>query len=131
MIMKHLTIATIATTTAMFLGAGLLHNVIFADFYAARAGGVHQANFAAPLGYLVLGLLMTLIFQFVFRGKKPVVEGLIFGATIGLLWVFPHELVTAGIHGDPLGYVFANAAVHVVEQGFGGIVLGFVFGRFS
>lgn len=131
MSIKRLAISTIATTTTMVLFAGLLHNAVFAKFYLAQSGGVHEANFAAPLGYLVLGLMMSLIFPVVFKGKNPIMEGMAFGATIGVLWVFPHELVVAGIHGDPLGYVFGNALVHVGEQGLGGVVLGYTFGRYS
>jgi len=49
--------------------------------------------------------------------EKPVIEGLKFGALIGLLWVFPHDLAMAGAHGDSLSYVFKNAILHIVEQG--------------
>ena len=57
------------------------------------------------------------------------ISGLVFGALIGILWVFPHELAMVGAHGEPLAYVFKNAAWHAVEQGLGGIVVGLSYRR--
>ncbi|MCP4132684.1 MAG: hypothetical protein GY754_17090 [bacterium] len=55
-----------------------------------------------------------------------------FGIIIGILWVFPHELVMAGAHhGKSIAYVFKNAAWHMVEQGLGGIITGLIFGKIN
>jgi hypothetical protein len=72
---------------------------------------------------------MAYMYPLVCEGGRPIIEGLRFGMVIGVLWVFPHELAMAGAHGDSISYVFENAAWHLVEQGVGGIIIGFVYGR--
>ena len=73
--------------------------------------------------------MMAYMYPLVCEGGRPIIEGLRFGMVIGVLWVFPHELAMAGAHGDSISYVFKNAAWHMVEQGVGGIIIGFVYGR--
>ena len=39
-------------------------------------------------------------------------------------------MLLAGAHGESISYAFKNAVWHIVEQGFGGVVIGFVYGKF-
>lgn len=113
----------------MWLVAGLWHEVIMAHFYAAETGAKHEGTAIILIAYLILAGFMTYLFSRMGKTSIPLVEGLKFGAVIGLLWVFPHELAMAGAHGEPLTYVFTNAAWHVVEQGVGGVVLSLMLSR--
>ena len=70
---------------------------------------------------------MSYLFSLTYSGGQPVIEGLKLGVLIGILWVFPHELAMAGAHGKSISYVFINGAWHVIEQGFGGIIIGFIY----
>jgi hypothetical protein len=74
---------------------------------------------------------MTFFLRHTKVSDRPLIQGAVLGATIGVLWVFPHELSLAAAHGEPLGYVFANAAWHIVEQGLGGIVIALTLSALS
>jgi hypothetical protein len=126
---RKFVLASLAGSIAMWLLAGLWHGVIMARFYATQTDATHEGTGIIFIAYLVLGGLMAYMYQRVYRGGRPVAEGLRFGILIGLLWVFPHELAMAGAHGEPLAYVFKNAAWHMAEQGFGGIIIALVYGR--
>jgi len=109
--------------------AGIWHELIMAKFYAEEALAKHEGVEIILLAYLVLSLIMAYMYPLVYKGGRPIVEGLKFGVIIGILWVFPHELAMAAAHGDSISYVFKNAAWHLIEQGFGGIIIGLIYGR--
>ena len=126
---KKFVAATLAGGAAMWILAGLWHEVVMATFYASETDATHQGTGIIFLAYIVLGALMAYIYPLGYKGGRPVFEGLRFGLVIGLLWVFPHELAMAGAHGDSISYVFKNAAWHMVEQGVGGLIIGLIYGR--
>ncbi len=126
--LKKLILSTAVTGFTMWIISGLWHNLVLPGLYAGEKEATHEGIGILLIAYFVLGLLMAYIYPLGFKGGKPVIEGLRFGALIGLLWVFPHDLAMAGAHGESLSYVFKNGAWHVVEQGLGGIVLGLVYG---
>ena len=113
----------------MWILAGLWHELVMARFYASETDATHEGTGIIFLAYMVLGVLMAYIYPLGYRGGKPVFEGVKFGAIIGLLWVFPHELAMAGAHGDSITYVFKNSAWHMIAQGVGGVVIGLLHGR--
>ena len=127
--MKKFLIATLSSAIGMWLLAGLWHQVINAQFYASETQAAHQGTGIIFIAYLVLGLIMAYIYPLGYKGNKPAVEGLKFGFLMGLLWVFPHELAMAGAHDTSVLYVLKNAVWHTVEQGFGGIIIGLVYGK--
>ena len=114
----------------MWLLAGLWHKIILVNFYEAEKGATHEGTLIIFIAYLVLGLLMTYLYRRGYKGDAPVMEGLLLGTVVGILWVFPNELVRAGAHGDSLSYVFINAAWHIIEQGSGGLLVGILYKKF-
>jgi uncharacterized membrane protein YvlD (DUF360 family) len=126
--MKKFVLATVVGGFGMWVLSGLWHNLIVPTFYS-ETGASHEGIGTLLVAYLVLSLLMAYMYPLVYEGGRPIIEGLKFGMVIGVLWVFPHELAMAGAHGDSISYVFKNAAWHLVEQGVGGIIIGFVYGR--
>lgn len=127
--LKTYGLAALAAALVMWGVAGIWHEVIMAPFYQAETHAAHQGTGLIALAYLVLGALMAGLYGRLSLAGPFWRRGLIFGAVIGLLWVFPHELAMAGAHGDPLAYVFKNAAWHLVEQALGGLALAWVFAR--
>jgi len=113
----------------MWVISGLWHNLILATFYVSETEATHEGIGILLIAYIVIALIMAYLYPRFFQGGSPAIEGLKFGALIGLLWVFPHELAMAGAHGESLVYVFKNGAWHAVEQGLGGIVIGVIFVR--
>jgi hypothetical protein len=115
---------------AMWLLAGLWHKVIARELYEGSAHNhtSHEGIGIIFLGYLVLSLLMAYLYSLVYAGGPPMMSGLSFGALIGILWVFPHELTMVGAHGKSLSYVLKNSAWHVIEQGVGGVLIAQVMG---
>lgn len=126
---KKLLLSTFAGGLGMWLLAGLWHEVIVAQFYAAETHATHEGTIIILFAYLILGLIMAYIYPLGYRGGKPAFQGLKFGILIGLLWVFPHELAMAGAHDTSILYVFKNAIWHMVEQGFGGIIVAYIYGK--
>jgi uncharacterized membrane protein YvlD (DUF360 family) len=126
---KKLIIATVVTGFSMWVISGLWHNLILANFYASETEASHEGIGILLIAYLILALIMSYIYPLGYKGGRPIVEGLRFGALIGLLWVFPHELAMVGAHGDSILYVFKNAVWHMVEQGIGGIIIGLIYQR--
>lgn len=126
---KKFILATLAGSVAMWLLAGLWHELIMANFYSSETHATHEGTVIIFLAYLVLGVLMAYVYPLGYKGGRPALEGLRFGIVIGLVWVFPHGLAMAGAHGDSLLYVFKNAAWHIIEQGVGGIIIALVYAR--
>ncbi|NQT25670.1 hypothetical protein HQ585_09965 [candidate division KSB1 bacterium] len=126
---KKLVLSTFVVGFTMWVISGLWHNLILANFYASEIEASHDGIGILLIAYLILGLFMAYMFPLGYNGGRPAIEGLRFGALIGLLWVFPHELAMVGAHGESLSYVLKNAAWHAVEQGLGGIVVGLIYGH--
>ena len=125
-------LGTLAAAAVMWAAAGIWHQLILAKFYAQATGATHEGTGIILIAYLILGALMSFLYSRISlggRAGRPVPEGLKFGVLIGVLWVFPHELALAGAHGESLLYPFQNAAVHMVEQGLGGIAIALVHGK--
>jgi len=81
------------------------------------------------VAYLILAFLMSVIYSWTRKSAMPVVDGLKVGVLIGILWVFPHGLAMAGAHGTSVLYEVKNALWHIAEQGIGGVIIAFVFGK--
>jgi len=121
-------LAAALAALSMWLLAGLWHTVVMVTFYTERTHAEHDGVGLILVAYLVLAGLMTWVFRRR-RPERPAREGLLVGALVGVLWVFPHELAMAGAHGGSVLYVLQNGAWHVVEQGIGGAILGAVHGE--
>jgi hypothetical protein len=126
---KKFVLATLAASITMWLLAGLWHELLMAKFYAGETDATHEGTGIIFIAYMVLSILMAYLYPLVYRGGRPIAEGLRFGIVIGLLWVFPHELAMAGAHGGSISYVFKNAAWHMIEQGAGGTIIGLIYRR--
>lgn len=123
---KKLIVSTIASAFTMWVVAGLWHNLIMPSLYKDTHAS-HEGIGVLLIAYIVLAFIMSLLYSRWYQKGSPILEGLKFGALIGILWVFPHTLAMAGAHGSSMVYVFKNALWHAVEQGIGGIVVGIVF----
>lgn len=115
-------ITVFTTALVMWLVAGLWHNLIMPRLYADRHAN-HEGLGLLAAAYLVLAALMLCLYPTNPRRRHHVGQGFVYGAVIGVLWVFPHGLAMAGAHGESLGYLLRNSLWHVLEQGLGGAVL--------
>lgn len=125
--MKRIWLAALICATAQWGLAGLWHQLIVPQFYVEARHADHAGTGIIFLAYLVLGGLMACLYSPFHQPHRRWISGIRFGALMGLLWVFPHELAMAGAHGEKLAYVFQNGAWHVVEQGWGGLVLAWIW----
>lgn len=126
--MKKFLLATIAGGISMWIVAGIWHNIIMANFYN-KQHAEHEDIALLLIAYLVLAIFMSYLYPFFNKFKNRVLNGLLFGSIIGLLWVFPHDLAMAGAHDTSLLYAIKNGAWHMVEQGIGGIVIALILGK--
>lgn len=124
---KKLLISTLASGFAMWFIAGLWHTILAANFYRNETASDHEGLGIIFIAYLILGFIMSSLYQYGFKNKLSIINGLLFGGIMGILWVFPHELAMAGAHGESISYVIKNALWHIIEQGIGGIVIVLVY----
>jgi hypothetical protein len=127
MAMKQFLLATVASGVAMWMLAGVWHQVVAATFYKKETHASHQGIGIIFVAYLLLAALMIYLYSVIGTDAGPILTGLKVGVLVGILWVFPHELAMAGAHGKSITYVFRNATWHVAEQGMGGVVVGLVY----
>lgn len=125
--LKKLLIGTLSGGFGMWAIAGIWHNLIKANFYNS-INAKHDAIGVFLVAYFILALIMAYIYPLRYKCENYLKEGIIFGAIIGLLWVFPHGIIDAASHGDTTYlYQFKNALWHMIEQGIGGIIIAFVY----
>ncbi len=125
-----LLVATLAGGLSMWIIAGLWHNLIL-PFFNENTHAHHDGLGLMLLAYFILAFLMAYLYSFSFIGNKPALQGLKLGLVRGLLWVLPHGLAMAGVHGTSVIYEFKNAAWHLIEQGIGGVIIGLVYSRIA
>jgi len=125
MTILKLTSSTILGGFAMWITAGLWHNLILPSLNH-NIEAHHKGLGLMLLAYLILAFLMTIVYSFKLKTSKPVVEGIKVGMIIGILWVFPHGLAMAGAHDTSITYEIKNAIYHMFEQGLGGIVIAYI-----
>ena len=112
----------------------LWHVVLMSGFYDAAAAGAMRdppIMWSVALGYLVVGFVMSYMYPKGYEGGTPVVEGLKFGAMIGLIWWLPTQLVLYGAMEGPFSIVLVDGAWHLLEQGLAGVALAMVYGKLS
>lgn len=127
---KKIIFATLSGGFIMWIVAGIWHNLIMANLYA-DVHAQHDGIGLLLVAYFILAFFMVYLYPLFNKVENRVLNGLLFGGIIGLLWVFPHELAMAGAHGTSVLYVIKNGAWHMVEQGIGGVIIALVYRRDS
>lgn len=121
-----LLLSTLVGGFAMWFVGGLWHNLIL-PIFDSNAEAHHDGLVIVLISYFILAFLMAYIFSLSYQEDKSVlVEGLIMGVVIGILWVFPHGLVMAGTHDTSIVYEVKNTLYHVIEQGMGGVIIALI-----
>jgi len=111
----------------MWIVAGIAHEVIFERFFADQTHESHKGPAAIFVAYCILALLMTYFYSIFPRRQKWLIDGVIFGAIIGVLWVFPHGLALAAAHSKSISHEILNGMWHILEQSIGGLVIAYIF----
>ena len=124
-------VTTLLSGFGMWVLAGLWHNLIV-PLLDPKVTAHHDGLFLMLVAYFILSFLMVVLYlQKSTVQKNRVVDGFIFGLTIGILWVFPHGLSMAGVHNTSIMYEIKNVCWHLVEQGIGGIMIAALSYRFG
>jgi hypothetical protein len=126
---KKFSMAVVGGFFAMFILSGLWQRVILKSFYTEHL----TATLAEPnilfivLGYLILAALMAYLYPLGYKGGSPLKEGLRFGIIIGLLWYLPFNVIMIGVVGKSGTLIVVDGLWRLVEQGVGGIVIGYFY----
>ena len=124
--LKEILLAPLAGGFAMWVIAGLWHNLILPNLFP-ETHATHEGIFIGLIAYILLAGAMAYLYPFYMQKKSSIKQGLIFGVIIGFIWVFPHGLALAGAHGTSIAYEIKNGIYHLFEQGIGGIIISLFF----
>lgn len=130
--LRKLILATGLALVVMFALSSLWHGLLMREFYEAHTATLRDVPILrlVGLGYFVLALLMVVLYPKGYDGDSPLLEGLRFGALMGVLVTLPHGLVLYGSEGSHTGtLLLVDAVWHMFEQGAGGVAVGLVHGR--
>jgi hypothetical protein len=132
--MKKTLLAGIASSLVMFSLAGLYTGVLARSFIADHVDAAmlrQPANLALVFcGYLLLALLMAWLYpRLASPGRSTLRNGLLFGICSAVFWLMPYSLVLFGVYRFPYAALPLDFAWAVVEQGVGGTVIAFVYGK--
>ena len=118
-------VSTLVTGFAMWVVAGLWHNLILPTFNK-NIEAHHDGLVIMLIAYFILAFLMTYIYLCSIKNENAIINGLKIGIIIGILWVFPHGLSMAGAHNSSIIYEIKNTLYHMVEQGIGGVIIALI-----
>ena len=134
--MKLVLAALIGAFVVMSLLDGLVHMKLMQDFYISHMTAPCNIRRKDPLMlYIILGeLLIAFIMAYLYpkgvESSNKLMEGLKFGAIIGILCMVPIDLILYGIDNiSSRMVILADAGAAVVSQGIGGIVIAYVYGN--
>lgn len=136
---KKLLLSAVVSFAVMFTLGGLWHMMLMEEWYSNHAGGgVEMVNIvkrAEPMiMYIALGtFLMALVMSYLYpkgvESDNKVMEGLKFGAIIGILVFIPLELILYGAtHIFSRSAILMDAVWNMFNAGMGGIVIALIYG---
>lgn len=130
---KRFVLATLAAFFVMFALAGVFNQILIKDFVrnniASSILRETPVTSSIVLGYLLLSVFMSYLYPIFARpGQSTLVQGVKFGALMGLLWMFPFNLVLHGNYNFPAVALLIDTGWALLEQGLGGVVIALVYG---
>ncbi len=123
---KKLLLATLICGFGMWILAGLWHNLVL-PIFNNNIEPHHDGIGIMLISYFILSFFMSYLFIQLPESNNWRIKGFKLGIIVGILWVFPHGLTMAGAHDTSIIYEVKNMFWHMIEQGFGGIIIGFVY----
>jgi len=127
--MSYIIKAGLLSAVAMWIVAGVAHEIVFVSFFADATHASHQGPALIFVAYVLLASMMAYLYALLPKSDNYLIDGLKFGVFIGILWVFPHGVAIAAAHGKSLTHEVLNGAWHMVEQAIGGLVIAQVYIR--
>lgn len=83
-------------------------------------------------GYMLLSFLMVMLYPRLVNSEQSSVKSdFLFGAFISVLWLLPITLVLHGVYNFPTLSLLIDSSWALLEQGLGGMVIGFSYRYFS
>jgi hypothetical protein len=132
---KKCTMAAIGSLVVMFLLSYVWHRLLMAGLYMDESGALDVCHRPEPyipsiaVGYAVLASIMAYLYPKGVEGDNKLMNGIRFGAIMGVLWILPLQLVFNGVlTGFSIKVIAIDTAWHVIEQGIGGVIIAYVYG---
>jgi len=129
---KRFALTWVAATVALVILQPLFHGLLFGGFFVGELGQPKFGPNPVVIGMFILlyPALMTYVYQLAYRGGSPLLEGARLGAIVGLFFVLPINNAHTAYLGASMKLVLLDTAIHLVEEGLVGLVIGLVAGRF-
>lgn len=124
----RLALAAFVAATVMWIIAGFWHN----DLGPGVINGAESHLSAKSLGltflaYAILASIMARVYFVLPEKRRTLLAGLRIGIYGGIVWSFPHALLSAAGVDDPIAPVLIHTVFHMLEEGVGGIVMALVY----
>ena len=129
-----LALSTIISAIILFILSFLFYWIIFSygfmhSYLAIIRPPTDPKMWANVAGFIIQGFLLSLIYQFYYKGESPFKEGLIYGLLTALLISLPYlffmwanfRIRYRGVIAESLGYGFRILIA--------GIVIGLIYGK--
>lgn len=132
---KKLFLATLLSFVTMFAVAGFTHVVLFKTWFLNHPGLSSNINRADPMmQYAVIaGLIVAFIMSYLYpkgiEGNNKIVQGLKFGIIVSILLISCPLIQYAFTTTLSRSAILMDGALHLLEQGLGGIVIALVYGN--
>ncbi|MGC8204038.1 hypothetical protein ACP2AV_15195 [Aliiroseovarius sp. PTFE2010] len=124
----RLALGTFAAATVMWIFAGFWHNDLGPGLL--NGTGTHLSAKSLSLTFLAFAILASIfarVYSLLPEDRRTVIAGLRIGVYGGIIWSFPHALLTGAGAGEPIAPVLLHTLVHMVEEGLGGTVMALIY----
>lgn len=131
---KVFIVAWLGSFLIMFVLSGLFNTLLVREFVESNIGSELLRNPPSmtliALGYIVLSFIMALIYpQFEQLKIFSAFRAFSYGVVFGIVWLLPYSLVLHGVYNFPLVALVMDSGWALIEQGAGGLVIGFAYNQ--
>ena len=124
-------ISWIVASVVMCTMSYIWHGVFLNDF-ARISYPIETFLVLFAIVYLAIGLALTLLHSFLHLKLTPIVKGIVVGAIFGFFVYLIAFVFGVTFYASPkLEYVLMDFTWQMIEQGFGGLVGGYVFSYYQ
>jgi hypothetical protein len=128
---KSFILAWFSSFIVCFILGYVWHDNFMSNFYIETSERLPNPSIdigILAIAYIIITFLMTFLYTNFKRSGRPLLDGLLLGLIIGMLWSLPSPLIDVafGVGVSP-GGIFIDSAWQMLEEGIGGIIIAWSY----